>query len=120
MADVTNHSFKADKKIHYIELVEKSEKSSVITAKIMGKSWGAGALRILDFEISTGQRFTNNLHVLVQVSVDFNPLYGLSVNLPNKVIKAFIEALFKESAASSDNFPKRINTIVITKMGIRK
>ena len=80
MADITNHSFKADKKIHYFELVEKSEKGSVITAKIMGKSWGAGALKILDFEISTGQRFTNNLHVLVQVSVDFHPLYGLSVN----------------------------------------
>lgn len=81
VADITNHSFKADKKIHYFELVEKSEKSSAITAKIMGKSWGTGALRILDFEISTGQRFTNNLHVLVQVSVDFHPLYGLSVNL---------------------------------------
>lgn len=81
VADVTNHSFKADKKIHYFELVEKSEKDSTITAKIMGKSWGAGALRILDFEISTGQRFTNNLHVLVQISVDYHPLYGLSVNL---------------------------------------
>ncbi|WP_307295342.1 exodeoxyribonuclease VII large subunit [Flavobacterium sp. SORGH_AS_0622] len=81
MADITNHSFKADKKIHYFELVEKSETSGVITAKIMGKSWGNGALRILDFEITTGQRFTNNLHVLVQVSVDFHPLYGLSVNL---------------------------------------
>lgn len=81
VADITSHSFKADKKIHYFELVEKSETSSAITAKIMGKSWGAGALRILDFEITTGQRFTNNLHVLVQVSVDFHPLYGLSVNL---------------------------------------
>ncbi|KAF2328037.1 exodeoxyribonuclease VII large subunit [Flavobacterium ginsenosidimutans] len=81
VADITNHSFKADKKIHYFELVEKSEKDSTITAKIMGKSWGTGALRILDFEIATGQRFTNNLHVLVQVSVDFHPLYGLSVNL---------------------------------------
>ncbi len=81
VADITNHSFKADKKIHYFELVEKSETSSAITAKIMGKSWGTGAVKILDFEITTGQRFTNNLHVLVQLSVDFHPLYGLSVNL---------------------------------------
>jgi exodeoxyribonuclease VII large subunit len=81
VADVTNHSFKADKKIHYFELVEKSEKDSTITAKIMGKSWGTGALRILDFEIATGQRFTNNLHVLVHISVDYHPLYGLSINL---------------------------------------
>lgn len=81
VADITNHSFKADKKIHYFELVEKSEKDSTITAKIMGKSWGKGTMRILDFEITTGQRFTNNLNVLVQVSVDYHPLYGLSVNL---------------------------------------
>lgn len=81
VADITNHSFKADKKIHYFELVEKSETDSSITAKILGKSWGGGALKILDFEITTGQRFTNNLHVLVQVSVDYHPLYGLSVNL---------------------------------------
>lgn len=81
VADITNHSFKADKKIHYFELVEKAETGSTITAKIMGKSWGAGALKILHFEITTGQRFTNNLHVLIQLSVDYHPLYGLSVNL---------------------------------------
>lgn len=80
-ADITNHSFKADKKIHYFELVEKAVSGNAITAKILGKSWGAGALRILDFEITTGQRFTNNLHVLVLLSVDYHPLYGLSVNL---------------------------------------
>jgi len=81
VADITNHSYKADKKIHYFELVEKAADSSVITAKLLGKCWGAGALKILDFEISTGQRFTNNLHVLVQLTVDYHPLYGLSANL---------------------------------------
>ncbi|GAA3754826.1 exodeoxyribonuclease VII large subunit [Flavobacterium ginsengiterrae] len=81
VADVTSHSFKADKKIHYFELVEKAEKNSAITAKIMGKAWGEGAVHLSDFEKKTGQTFTNNLHVLVQVSVDYHPLYGLSVNV---------------------------------------
>lgn len=81
VADITNHSFKADKKIHYFELVEKAEKNSAITAKIMGKAWGEGAVHLSDFEKKTGQRFTNNLHVLVKVSVDYHPLYGLSVNV---------------------------------------
>jgi exodeoxyribonuclease VII large subunit len=81
LADITNHSFKADKKIHYFELVEKAEKNSAITAKIMGKAWGEGAVHLSDFEKKTGQRFTNNLHVLVKVSVDYHPLYGLSVNV---------------------------------------
>lgn len=81
LADITNHSFKADKKIHYFELVEKAQNGNAITAKILGKSWGGGALRIEEFEKNTGQTFTNNLHVLVQVSVDYHPLYGLSVSV---------------------------------------
>jgi exodeoxyribonuclease VII large subunit len=81
LADITNHSYKADKKIHYFELVEKAQNGNAITAKMMGKSWGGGAIRIEEFEKKTGQAFTNNLHVLVQVSVDYHPLYGLSVNV---------------------------------------
>jgi exodeoxyribonuclease VII large subunit len=81
LADITNHSYKAEKKIHYFELVEKAQNGNAITAKIMGKSWGTGTMRIEEFEKNTGQAFTNNLHVLVQVSVDYNPLYGLSVSV---------------------------------------
>jgi len=81
VADVTNHTYKADKKIHYFELVEKGEKNSAITAKIMGKAWGEGTVRLSDFEKKTGQVFTNNLHVLVLLSVDYHSLYGLSVNV---------------------------------------
>jgi len=81
LADITNHSYKADKKIHYFELVEKAQSGNAITAKMIGKSWGGGAVRIEEFEKSTGQAFTNNLHVLVQVSVDYHPLYGLSVSV---------------------------------------
>jgi exodeoxyribonuclease VII large subunit len=81
LADITNHSFKADKKIHYFELVEKAQNGNAIIAKMMGKSWGGGAVRIEEFEKNTGQTFTNNLHVLVQVSVDYHPLYGLSVSV---------------------------------------
>ncbi|KVV16231.1 exodeoxyribonuclease VII large subunit [Flavobacterium sp. TAB 87] len=81
LADITNHSFKADKKIHYFELVEKAHNGNGVTAKMLGKSWGGGAVRIEEFEKNTGQVFTNNLHVLVQVSVDYHPLYGLSVSV---------------------------------------
>lgn len=81
VADVTSHTFKADKKIHYFELVEKAEKNSAITAKIMGKAWGEGAVRLSDFEKKTGQAFANNLHVLVKARVDYHPLYGLSANV---------------------------------------
>lgn len=81
VADITNHSFKADKKIHYFELVEKGTTTNSISAKILGKAWGAGSMHLSDFEKNTGQTFTNNINVLVLVSVDYHPLYGLSVNV---------------------------------------
>ncbi|MBS7233518.1 hypothetical protein KHA90_21115 [Flavobacterium psychroterrae] len=47
LADITNHSYKADKKIHYFELVEKAQNGNGITARMMGKSWGGGATSFL-------------------------------------------------------------------------
>ncbi len=38
IADITNHSFKADKQIHYFELVEKATNSNIIIACIAGKA----------------------------------------------------------------------------------
>lgn len=81
IADITNHSYKADKKIHYFELVEKGSTSNSIVAKIIGKAWGTGSMHLSDFEKNTGQSFTNNINVLVLVSVDYHPLFGLSVNV---------------------------------------
>lgn len=81
IADVTNHSFKANKHFHYFDLVEKDESSHNIIAKISAKAWGNGSLYISNFEKITGQKFTNNINVLVSVSVEFHPVYGLSLNV---------------------------------------
>ena len=81
VADVTNHTYKAANNYHYFELVEKEVTSSRIVAKVAGRAWGAGALRIDRFEQSTGQRFSNNVHVLVLVMVQYTPAFGLQLNL---------------------------------------
>lgn len=81
VADITNHSYKADKRYHNFDLVEKDSHSNNIVAKIAGKAWGNGSLSISDFEKNTGQKFTNNINVLVQVSIEFHPLYGLSATV---------------------------------------
>jgi exodeoxyribonuclease VII large subunit len=81
VADVTNHTFKGSNNYHYFELVEKEALSSRIVAKISGRAWGAGAVRIANFEQSTGQRFSNNVHVLVLVMVQYTPAFGLQLNL---------------------------------------
>jgi exodeoxyribonuclease VII large subunit len=88
IADVTNHTFRDQKSYHNFELVEKDPVSSSILARIPGKAWGNGSLRIDQFERQTGQKFTNNINVLVNVSVEFHPVYGLQVNL-NDIDPAF-------------------------------
>lgn len=81
VADVTNHSYKADKRYHNFDLVEKDSNSNNIIAKISAKAWGNGSVAISDFEKNTSQKFTNNINVLAQVAVEYHPLYGLSVNV---------------------------------------
>lgn len=81
VADITNHTFKAQKNYHNFDLVEKDPNSNNIIAKISGKAWGKGTLRILNFEKVTGQRFTNNINVLLNVSISFHSVFGLQVNL---------------------------------------
>ncbi len=81
VADVTNHTFRAQKNYHNFELVEKDPHSNNIIAKISGKAWGAGANRIAHFEQVTGQKFTNNINVLLQVKVTFHSVFGLSLEV---------------------------------------
>ena len=81
IADVTNYTFKAQSNYHYFELVEKDASSSKIIAKIAGRAWGAASVNILNFENATGQKFKNDINVLIQVSVQYNSSFGLQLNL---------------------------------------
>ncbi|PUZ30171.1 Exodeoxyribonuclease VII large subunit [Chitinophaga costaii] len=81
IADVTSHTFKAATNYHYFELVEKEEGGQHVVTKFAARAWGAGSRAIESFEQATGQRFTNNIHVLVQVSVAYHPQFGLQLQL---------------------------------------
>nr|WP_181715771.1 exodeoxyribonuclease VII large subunit [Chryseobacterium sp.]QJS06496.1 Exodeoxyribonuclease VII, large subunit [Chryseobacterium sp.] len=81
VADITEHSFKDKTGYHYFEFVEKDVITNLIVAKIKGAAWGNASQRIKDFEKSTGQIFTNNIHVLAKVSVNFHKVFGLSLEL---------------------------------------
>jgi exodeoxyribonuclease VII large subunit len=81
VADVTSHSFKASSNYHYFELVEKDRDSNHLLAKFSAKAWGPGARQIEQFEQTTGQRFTNNIHVLVNVTVEYHATYGLQLQV---------------------------------------
>jgi exodeoxyribonuclease VII large subunit len=81
IADITNHSFKEKTNYHYFDFVEKAEDSNKLVAKIAGKAWGSGSKKIREFERITGQRFTNNINVLVRVKVTYHIEFGLSLEI---------------------------------------
>ncbi len=81
IADVTNYTYKPQSNYHYFELVEKDKSSARILAKIAGRAWGNASVNITNFEHATGQRFRNDINVLIQVSVQYNPSFGLQLNL---------------------------------------
>lgn len=83
VADITNHISKPGSKAHYFELVEKDPDAGNIIARLSCKAWGSGADSIVTFEQVTGQPFTNNIHALLHVSVQFHPVFGLQLNLNN-------------------------------------
>jgi exodeoxyribonuclease VII large subunit len=64
----------------YLELVEKEGNEIVARARTTVWSY---TYRILKpyFETTTGQFFTHGIKVLVQVSVEYHPAYGLSLNV---------------------------------------
>jgi exodeoxyribonuclease VII large subunit len=81
IADVTNHTFKFSSTVHYFDLVEKDTSSSAIVARMQVRAWGNASNKISSFERETGQKFENNINVLVLVSVNFSPSYGLQLSL---------------------------------------
>jgi exodeoxyribonuclease VII large subunit len=81
IADVTSHVFKLSTSVHYFDLVEKEKNSSAISAKMPCRAWGNASVKISNFEKVTGQKFENNINVLVLVSVGFKAAYGLQLHL---------------------------------------
>jgi exodeoxyribonuclease VII large subunit len=71
-----------------------------LNAKIPTRSRGEGSLFIANFEAATGQRFTNDLNVLVQVSVFYHPVYGLQLTLLNIDTSFALGALEKQKQAT--------------------
>ncbi len=92
VAEISNHSFYAQRGFHYFDLIETEagagsgerrvgKSSASLVAKISGVAWREGAMRISAFERETGQRFGNELQVLMEVSVDYHSVYGLKLTL---------------------------------------
>lgn len=64
----------------YLELVEKSGNEIVARSRATIWSYTYRMLRPY-FETTTGQLFTQGIKILVQVDVEFHPVFGLSLNI---------------------------------------
>lgn len=67
----------------YMELVEKAE-DNMLAAKVRGTCWSnVYSLLSAYFVQETGQTLRAGMQVLVEVSVSYHPVYGLSLNIWN-------------------------------------
>jgi exodeoxyribonuclease VII large subunit len=66
----------------YLELVEKNPTGNSLIAKARAYIW-ANTLELLKphFEQATGRNFTSGLKILINVSVEFHPVYGYGLNI---------------------------------------
>ncbi len=66
----------------FMELIEKAPQNEQITAKIRATIW-AYHFRMLRpyFETMTGQRLATGLKVMLQASIEFHELYGISLQI---------------------------------------
>lgn len=95
IADISSHTYKSQTNYHYFELVEKDKGSAKILSKIAGRAWGNASVNISNFEQATGQKFQNDINVLVQVAVQYNPAFGLQLNLLD-IDTSFTLGLFEQ------------------------
>ncbi len=66
----------------YLELIEKDEKTEQIIAKSRANIWAYTYRMLKPFFIqTTGQELTSGLKVLVRASIDFQEVYGFSLNI---------------------------------------
>ncbi|MDE7145759.1 MAG: exodeoxyribonuclease VII large subunit, partial [Duncaniella sp.] len=66
----------------YLELIQKNPLTGEPVARARATIWRSVFARIdADFFTATGQRLDSGMKVLVQVSVNYHPSYGLSLNI---------------------------------------
>jgi exodeoxyribonuclease VII large subunit len=66
----------------YLELVEKENEGEQIKAKARATIWSRSYRMIKPFfETSTNRRLSSGIKVLVQCTVNYHPVYGLSLNI---------------------------------------
>ncbi|WP_316811861.1 exodeoxyribonuclease VII large subunit [Pedobacter heparinus] len=116
IADITSHTYKIQSNYHYFELVEKDKSAAKILSRIAGRAWGNASVNISNFEQATGQKFRNDINVLVQVTVQYSSSFGLQLNLLD-IDTSFTLGLFEQQRNETLARLLRDNPEFIQKLG---
>ena len=77
-SDIKNYP---DRGYCFLTLVERDPATRETVAKLEGAIWRRNYRTISDFERETGVAFARNIQLLLLVSVSFNPVYGLRLEI---------------------------------------
>lgn len=81
LAEISNLNFSKQRGNYYLECVEKAEDNIDIRSRIAAIIWSTDYSKVLAFEKQTGQKFQDGIQLLIEVSVNFHPVYGLKLRI---------------------------------------
>ena len=80
IAEISGMHYYPEKNYYFFNLVEKGESKNAILVTVQATAWSTAVEKIKAFELATGQKFSNDIQVLVKVSVEYSGRHGLKLN----------------------------------------
>lgn len=112
LAEISNSNLQQQKGHWYFECVEKSSGKTDIISRIACVAWKSGVERIRVFEKTTGQAFQNGIEVLLKVSVEYHPVYGLKLCMQDIDVQYTIGALELQKQKTIERLLKECSSFI--------
>ncbi|MEO7522890.1 MAG: exodeoxyribonuclease VII large subunit [Ferruginibacter sp.] len=81
VGEISNLRYYPAKNYYFFDFVEKDADSNLVLTTVKTSAWSNAINSIKKFERITGQKFDNNIQVLLSVSVEYHITYGLKLNM---------------------------------------
>jgi exodeoxyribonuclease VII large subunit len=117
LAETSSLKVYHDRKQVYFNLVEKPQGEG-IKAEMSVAGFGKGYQAILDFEKQTGRPLANGMQVLVGVTIDFKPAYGLKLMLQSIDAQYSVGVIERQRQLNIDRLVKENPDAAILRGGV--
>ncbi len=81
LAEISNLNYNSQRGNYFFECIEKSSDNNDIRSRVGATIWNSDSPRVSMFERVTGQKFREGIQMLMLVSVNFHPVYGLKLRI---------------------------------------